>query len=84
MRVARLRYLFLSAILILACAFGAQAKTTLSPAPKITPQVLRNKIIFLRGSNVWVFDPRTRREQILFKANESSWRAFASGEAGGF
>jgi len=32
-----------------------------------TPAMLHNKIIFIRDSDVWMIDPKTRREQMILK-----------------
>ena len=62
MKAFRFRHCLLLGMLILACAFDAQAKTSLPPVPNML-----SKIIFQRGEDVWMYDAQTKREWLLYR-----------------
>lgn len=61
-------YKFFCAILLITSTFAfspnADADTRAIVA---TPAKLHNKIVFIRESNVWIVDPKTRKEQMILK-----------------
>jgi Tol biopolymer transport system component len=59
------------------------AATKASQPVQVTPSLLRGKIIFLRGDDVWMVDPQTRRERMIYRNLIQDGQALNAGSSDG-